>query len=132
MVYPSTLNPTAINTALISLKNIDWVYSGDGDASFHALHNIDLDLNNGDFVCAIGLSFCSPYSLNSTFSKHGRNKRSHCRVCICRGRLIEQLPYQLEFRQFSWWRLHSMQRLSEFQSNAIFCKDRDSIRGGKA
>ena len=60
MVYPSTLNPIAIDTALISLKNIDLVYSGDGDAPFHALHNIDLDLNNRGCVCAIALVFTHP------------------------------------------------------------------------
>ena len=69
MVHPSALNSTDANTdaalgaTLISLKNIDLVYDVDGGAPFHALNNIDLDLNSGDFVCAIGPSGCGKTSL---------------------------------------------------------------------
>ena len=67
MVHPSALNSTntatAVGNALISLKSIDLVYDGDGGAPFHALQNIDLDLNSGDFVCAIGPSGCGKTSL---------------------------------------------------------------------
>ncbi|MEL6384854.1 MAG: ABC transporter ATP-binding protein [Cyanobacteria bacterium J06626_18] len=66
MVQPSTLNAaTAISpdTALISLQNIDLVYSGDGGTPFHALQSVDLNLNSGDFVCAIGPSGCGKTSL---------------------------------------------------------------------
>ncbi len=66
MVRSSTL-PTTTETgsdaALISLKNIDLVYDVDGGAPFKALHNLDLDLNSGDFVCAIGPSGCGKTSL---------------------------------------------------------------------
>jgi taurine transport system ATP-binding protein len=67
MVYSSTLNAAATAAAsaqaLISLQNIDLVYDVDGGAPFHALKNIDLDLNSGDFVCAIGPSGCGKTSL---------------------------------------------------------------------
>lgn len=67
MVPPETLNvPSAqfvSSDVLISLSNIDLVYEGDGGEPFEALHNIDLDLNKGDFVCAIGPSGCGKTSL---------------------------------------------------------------------
>lgn len=67
MVHPSTLNltvpATSQDTALISLEHIDLIYNADGDAPFHALHDINLNLNSGDFVCAIGPSGCGKTSL---------------------------------------------------------------------
>ena len=67
MVHPTTLNQTlaatAMDTALISLQEIDLVYNSDGGTPFHALQNVDLDLNSGDFVCAIGPSGCGKTSL---------------------------------------------------------------------
>ncbi|MBE7382036.1 MAG: ABC transporter ATP-binding protein [Leptolyngbya sp. SIO1E4] len=67
MVYPTTLNQTssatAAGTALISLKNIDLIYDVYGGTPFHALQGVDLDLNSGDFVCAIGPSGCGKTSL---------------------------------------------------------------------
>ena len=60
---PNTTTATSSETALISLENIDLVYDVDGGAPFTALHNLDLDLNSGDFVCAIGPSGCGKTSL---------------------------------------------------------------------
>ncbi|MDJ0708186.1 MAG: ABC transporter ATP-binding protein [Leptolyngbyaceae cyanobacterium MO_188.B28] len=48
---------------MISLKSIDLVYDVDGGSPFPALHNIDLELGSGDFVCAIGPSGCGKTSL---------------------------------------------------------------------
>ena len=59
----ATATATAENSGLISLQDIDLVYTVDGGNSFHALQNIDLDLNSGDFVCAIGPSGCGKTSL---------------------------------------------------------------------
>ena len=55
-------NPLAGDT-LISLQSIDLVYDGDGGDPFTALHNLNLNLNDGDFVCAIGPSGCGKTSL---------------------------------------------------------------------
>lgn len=67
MVHPSTLNAnqtdTRVGDALISLEAIDLVYSGDGGEPFSALQDVNLDLNSGDFVCAIGPSGCGKTSL---------------------------------------------------------------------
>lgn len=66
MLPPETLaSPTATvaDDALISLENIDLTYDGDGGIPFQALHDIDLNLNSGDFVCAIGPSGCGKTSL---------------------------------------------------------------------
>lgn len=67
MFQASTSNATAtaavLDTVLISLKNIDLVYDVDGGTPFQALHNVDLDLKGGDFVCAIGASGCGKTSL---------------------------------------------------------------------
>lgn len=60
---PNATTATSSETALISLENIDLVYDVDGGAPFTALHNLDLDLNSGDFVCAIGPSGCGKTSL---------------------------------------------------------------------
>ncbi len=64
MVHPSTLDtPGAVKKTLIALDSIDLVYPVEGGSPFHALQNIDLDLNQGDFVCAIGPSGCGKTSL---------------------------------------------------------------------
>lgn len=55
-------NPITGET-LISLQGIDLFYDGDGGEPFEALHNLDLNLNEGDFVCAIGPSGCGKTSL---------------------------------------------------------------------
>ena len=59
----ATATAAAGDSGLISLSNIDLVYNVDGGNPFHALQNIDLDLNSGDFVCAIGPSGCGKTSL---------------------------------------------------------------------
>lgn len=67
MVHPSTLNPAAIasppDAGLIALQNIDLVYHDPGGNPFHALQDVTLNLNSGDFVCAIGPSGCGKTSL---------------------------------------------------------------------
>ncbi len=55
-------NPISGDT-LISLKGIDLFYEDDGGDPFEALHDLDLNLNEGDFVCAIGPSGCGKTSL---------------------------------------------------------------------
>ncbi len=55
-------NPLTGDT-LISLQNIDLFYEDDGGEPFEALHDLDLNLNEGDFVCAIGPSGCGKTSL---------------------------------------------------------------------
>ncbi|MGD1899026.1 MAG: ABC transporter ATP-binding protein [Phormidesmis sp.] len=48
---------------LIALNDIDLVYDLDGPQPFPALEAIDLNLNQGDFICAIGPSGCGKTSL---------------------------------------------------------------------
>lgn len=55
-------NPITGDT-LISLQGIDLFYDDDSGEPFEALHNLDLNLNEGDFVCAIGPSGCGKTSL---------------------------------------------------------------------
>ena len=55
-------NPIVGDT-LISLEGIDLVYDGDGGDPFLALSDLDLNLNDGDFVCAVGPSGCGKTSL---------------------------------------------------------------------
>ena len=53
----------AVENPLISLDNIDLVYNLDTDNPFTVLEAVDLDLAEGDFVCAIGPSGCGKTSL---------------------------------------------------------------------
>ena len=59
---PEVRNPIVGDT-LISLENIELVYDGDSGEPFLALSELDLNLNEGDFVCAIGPSGCGKTSL---------------------------------------------------------------------
>jgi len=72
MTNPSTLPSTRSATepqtvptgdTLISLSDIELAYDVEGKAPFLALQDIDLTLNQGDFVCAIGPSGCGKTSL---------------------------------------------------------------------
>ena len=60
---PSEARNPLTGDTLISLQGIDLVYDVDGSEPFTALHNLDLNLNDGDFVCAIGPSGCGKTSL---------------------------------------------------------------------
>ncbi len=68
-VHSSARNDIAIpyddaqGDTLIALNDIDLVYDLDGPRPFPALEAIDLNLNRGDFVCAIGPSGCGKTSL---------------------------------------------------------------------
>ncbi|MEL6814183.1 MAG: ABC transporter ATP-binding protein [Cyanobacteria bacterium J06598_3] len=63
MTNPSLQDSPPAGNALISLKDIDLTYEGDGGEPFQALKDLDLTLNSGDFVCAIGPSGCGKTSL---------------------------------------------------------------------
>ena len=67
-------NPIVGDT-LISLKDIELVYDGDGGEPFLALSNLDLNLNEGDFVCAIGPSGCGKTSLLRVLAGYERPTR---------------------------------------------------------
>ncbi|MFK8182694.1 MAG: ABC transporter ATP-binding protein [Phormidesmis sp.] len=60
---PNEVRNPIVGDTLISLKGIDLVYDGDGGDPFLALSNLDLNLNDGDFVCAVGPSGCGKTSL---------------------------------------------------------------------
>lgn len=47
---------------IIEIKNLSMVYENE-ETSYTALHNINLDINEGEFICIVGSSGCGKSSL---------------------------------------------------------------------
>ena len=64
---------------IIEIKNLSMVYENE-ETSYTALHNINLDINEGEFICIVGSSGCGKSSLLGVLE--GLNKISGGEVLI--------------------------------------------------
>ena len=83
-LQPSLIDPairdTSIDPAFISLRGIHLVYQTDGGRPFEALNNINLQLQRGDFICAIGPSGCGKTSLLRVLAGYERPSQGYITV----------------------------------------------------